>query len=950
MQCIKNYATHNIKKEVLKVEKLGSWISKHRWFIITIFLALSVFMAYEASKVQVIDNITKYVPANDPEISFYNDVANRFKMNNLVLVGMKYSSLFSIDSLRNISDITKGIQEINGVKSVISLTNAPWIENVNGSVQVSKIDEVLKNEKSVNLEALRKSVMSSPIFKGQFVSPDGHSAMMMISLSASMTEKEDIQVTREIEDYIAAHSKAQKIHYTGIPPSNLSAKKIALKNMEILIPLSLLAVALILLLVFRNAVGFLLPLLSVIISSTWTVGLIHILGYTMTLANIAIPVVVIALGNAYGIYVVNKYFEEKDKDHVVRVSHTLRDIGIAILLSALTTVASFLSLLTVNINPIRAFGVFTAIGITFALLINLFFTPTMSSFSSKHASWKKEESGFWKKVAVVVLKHRVAFITLTFLIVGAFGIYILKIQSDMRLSVLLGNDNDVVESMDYFNDNFNGSDFLIVDFKGKATDPYLLRSEKLASLYALTHFKGVVGGTYSLATMIQEMNQRFNDKNYIPLQNDKIQNLWFLMQGNDLSQLVDNSLDESIEQIRVKPNSMQKIKILRSQLNEFVNSHVFKSYSYVDLSNCSKEEKKLAERAMANYLGAYIIAFDEDVSSSVAEKIADKIANVSAEEVLKSNSSKASNELIDYLNSLDMLEGFSPETLSTLKKSMEQSLKDGYSQSNFESSLKTAIGEDNEEMIAPILESQIPTIVDKFRTDYVKSLLEEELKSSSLNAKEIDNLALELSDRIVAIPTENGKYHIQIGITGIPIVYNHVSDMLIRSQYESMALSAIVVFILLVLQTSSWIMALIGLIPVGLTVLFNFSIMGMFHIPLNAITITIASMTVGVGVDYVVQIFSRFKVEFKKIGNVHDAVVETLATSGKGILYNSLASSAGFAVLFTSNIGGLKQFAILAISTMNVALVLSVFVLVPMLSALSGIFYKKAFKIIKKKG
>ncbi|WP_456400618.1 efflux RND transporter permease subunit [Mesoaciditoga sp.] len=935
------------------MQKLGLWISKHRWFIIVIFLLLSVFMAYEASKVQVIDNITKYVPENDPEISFYNRVANRFKMNNLVLIGMKYHSLFSMSSLKNISEITKGIQKIEGVKSVISLTNAPWIEDVNGSVQVSKINEILKSGKHVNLKSLEKSVMSSPIFKGQFVSPDGRSAMIMASLDASLTEKESINVSKKIEDYVNLHSTAQKVYYTGIPTSNLSARKIALKNMEILIPLSLAAVAIVLLLLFRNAVGFLLPLLSVILSSTWTVGLIRILGYTMTLANIAIPVVVIALGNAYGIYVVNKYFEEKDADHSVRVSHTLRDIGTAILLSALTTIASFLSLVTVNINPIRAFGVFTAIGISFALLVNLLFTPAMASFSKKHASQGKKETkkcNLGRKIANVILKHRVAFIALTFLAIGAVSLYIFKIQSDMRLSVLLGKNNDVVRAMDYFNDNFNGSDFLIVDFKGKATDPYLLRSENLISMYSTNHFKDVVGGTYSLATMIQEMNERFNDQNYIPLQNDKIQNLWFLMQGNDLSQLVDGKLDESVEQIRVKPISMHEIRELRERLEKFVNTYIFKSYSYVDLSNCDEREKVLAERALSDYLNGYFIAIDKDISPIAIKKITHEVVNISTEEILKSKSSNVSNDLVEYLKSLDMLDGFSSKEISKLRSAIEQSLKNGYSQGTFESTLKEKIGEENEEMLAPILEAQIPALVNEFRTEYIENLLKEELKDISLSASTFENLSLELSDRNVAIPTKNGKYHVEIGITGIPVVYNHVSDMLMRSQYESMLLSAIVVFILLVIQTSSLTLSLIGLIPVGLTVIFNFSVMGMFHIPLNAITITIASMTIGVGVDYVVQIFSRFKVEFKKIGKVHEAMVETFATSGKGIVFNSLASSMGFATFFISSIGGLKQFAVLSISTMVVALLLSVFVLVPLLSMLPETFYRKAFKITKKKG
>ena len=926
--------------------KIGSWISKHRWLIIVLFTIVTVFMAYEASQVRIIDDITKYVPENDAVVSFFNKVANEFDMNDLILIGMDYKDLFSKSSLNNINVITNGIKEIRGVKSVISLTNAPWIEAKSGSVEISKIQNFVLN--GGNTERLKKEIMNSPLFKGQFVSPNGKSTLIMVSLNASMSVQQSIKVTKNVENYVKTHSLAQKIYYSGIPPSNLTAQKLAKKNLETLIPLSLLAVALILFVLFRNTLGFLLPIISVIVSSTWSVGFIHLIGCTMTLANVAIPVIVIALGNAYGIYIVNKYLEEKDKDHTVRVFNTLRDIGIAVVLSASTAIASFLSLLTVNINPIRDFGIFTAVGIAFALLTNIFLTPALASFSEKHLSSKAEKSNrFGKNLGEIILKHKWAFISLTLISIGLFSVFILRIQSDMRLSVLLGKQNEVVKSMDYFNRRFNGSDFVIVNFNGNATDPYLLRSERLISIYALNHFKGVVGESYSLAKIIREMNKKFNGQNYIPSNRNKVQNLWFLMQGNNLSQLVNSQRSETVEQLRVNPSSLKEIEKLKKSLSKFTSKYVFKRYSYVNISKCTHKEKELAQESLTTYLTAYLQAKSLMASPTFIKSVVNEAINSTADEFLKRHAKDASNRIINYLKSFGMLEGISANTISNLKSGITESFENGYSQNSLKNALEKSVGLNTEEIFAPIIENQIPNVANGYKVNYIKNLLLHNIKG--LTNEDANSLALVLSEKTVVIPQKNGKYSFKVGITGIPIVYNHVSNMLINAQYESMMISAIIVFILLMIQTSSVLMGFIGLIPVTLTVLFNFSIMGAFDIPLNAITITIASMTVGVGVDYVVQIFSRLRVEFKKSGDVHDAIVKSLATSGRGVLFNSIASSGGFAMLFSSNIHGLRQFGILAISTMIVALILAVLTLPGVLSLMPYSFYEKAFKLKKER-
>ncbi|BBJ28633.1 efflux RND transporter permease subunit [Athalassotoga saccharophila] len=916
--------------------KLGTWIAKHRILIIVLFVGVTIFMGYQAMKIKIVDDITTYVPQNNPENLFLKNVLDNFKMNNLVLVGLEYKDLFSKSSIQNISDLTNGLSKMKDVTSVMSLTNAPWITNVNGSMEISTISKSIP-QTSNQSAALEYEVTHSPIFKGQFVSPNGKSTIILVGLPNFTNPASSISITKKIETFIKNNSTAEKIYFSGLSPSDVYAQSIAIHNISILIPLALLAIALVLLLSFRNLIGFALPLISVIMSSIWVLGTIHLLGMTMTLADVAMPIIVIALGNAYGIYIVNKYMEEGDSDHVVRTSNTLRDIGIAISLSAFTVIIAFLSLLTVGIDPIRYFGIFTALGIFYALIINIIFTPAVSSFYCKNVSQSKGEISFWSKIAKNILKHRLSSMIIAIAIVAGISIFIYKVSPDMSLNKLVGNNNSIGHSMNFFNDQFGGSDFVIVDFKGNALDPYLLRSEILISNYAENNFK-VVGGSYSLARVIQNMNDKFNGQNYIPSSDSKIQNLWFLMKGSNLSEIVNSGATESIVLLRVNVESSKKIKALQDSLTDFINSNIYKRYSYVNLDSASPVEVKSAILSMENYVTDYMKSLNLDYNSTDIDSIVSRILLSSNETVLSKDATNLVNYLTDMIGSYGMISGFST---SDLRMALLDTFKEGYSNKTLEDNLNSKIGPDNTSMISPVIESQDSVLAQIARKDYAKSLLS---NVKGLSDEEVNNLSWTLSSRKIPVYDPNGSNSFDVKLTGVPILTNYVSSIIINDQCESMIISIILVFVLLMIQTNSWLMGLIGIFPVLLTMIVNFGIMGIFGISLNAINITIASMTVGVGVDYVIQIFSRFRIEYGRSNGISDAIIKTFSTSGKGLLLNSISSSAGFAMFFFSTIGGLKQFAILTISTMIISLVLVIILLPSLLSFLREDFLNKKFK------
>jgi len=124
----------------------------------------------------------------------------------------------------------------------------------------------------------------------------------------------------------------------------------------------------------------------------------------------------------------------------------------------------------------------------------------------------------------------------------------------------------------------------------------------------------------------------------------------------------------------------------------------------------------------------------------------------------------------------------------------------------------------------------------------------------------------------------------------------------------------IFVVLFLALMFRSLIVGLISIIPIILTISVNFATMGYFGIGLDSWTAMIASVAIGLGIDYTIHFLHKYHWEVDKLKDGQKATVSTMMTTGKAIFFNAIAVIAGFMVLFTSNfpanrdLGGLVSF------------------------------------------
>jgi predicted RND superfamily exporter protein len=151
---------------------------------------------------------------------------------------------------------------------------------------------------------------------------------------------------------------------------------------------------------------------------------------------------------------------------------------------------------------------------------------------------------------------------------------------------------------------------------------------------------------------------------------------------------------------------------------------------------------------------------------------------------------------------------------------------------------------------------------------------------------------------------------------GIPIIYRNLDDSIINSQIRSLIIALVLVFICLVFLAHSITGGLIGLTPIGFTLLVIFGFMGFTGIPLDIATVLVGSISIGIGIDYSIHFVSRFRKEFKEDKTELEALDKTLETTGKAILINVLTVMMGFLVLVLAELVPLRRFGILVAITM----------------------------------
>lgn len=153
--------------------------------------------------------------------------------------------------------------------------------------------------------------------------------------------------------------------------------------------------------------------------------------------------------------------------------------------------------------------------------------------------------------------------------------------------------------------------------------------------------------------------------------------------------------------------------------------------------------------------------------------------------------------------------------------------------------------------------------------------------------------------------------HLQVRITGAAHLYYVANTLLVEGTIKSIYICLAVVLVLLLFVLRDLWMSLIALVPIFITLLIDFGILGYFKIPLNAGTAMVSTVAIGIGVDYSIHFITWFRTELRKDGNINLALERSIMHKGRAILYNMFVIVGGFLVMVVSRFIPLVQFGVL---------------------------------------
>jgi len=712
-------------------------ILKFRWLIIALVLVATFVFGFQLKNLEINADIISSLPNDDPDAALLKNIGDKYGGNNMGVIILETDNIYQTKVLEHIRAITGSVSEIQGISSVTSLTNVINIKGDDFNIEIGKlVDEYAIPESPEGLETLRKNVMAREMYRGSLVAEDGTATLIIFTLF----DDADVRtVATSVIEKTENLKLPENIYFIGSPMLVNYISDLMRDDLTGLLPIAFLLIAFVLFLSFRSLNGVVLPLLTAVIAIVWTLGIMAMAGYRMSMISNNIPIILLAVGSAYAIHVLNRINQVLEKDSRKAIFQALAYVMVPVILAAITTIIGFMSFIFgAYLDMIIDFGLFTALGTFFACLLSLFFVPAiMAAFSiekrNKAVSEKKLRKSFLSENYLAPLNNLLfkhpKYILITWgvlILLGIGGIFLIERSVDIQDFFKKGNPTRQAEQI--MVEKFGGTKPIFVVFKGDMQSSKVLKTMIRTGAYMKQ--SPDIYTTQSVADLIAEINHVMDGNRVIPDEQDKIEQLWFLLDGNEVMQrFVSEDLDEGI-----------LISKFRSPDNK-------------------------AKKAFATYMKNFI--------------------------------------------------------------------------------------------------------------------------------------------------RENSNPECQIEITGMPFVDITMDRSLINSQLGSLSIALIFVVIFVGIILRSLSSGIYATLPILAAIIILFGVMGFAGISLNMATVLVASVALGIGIDYSIHVISHFNHTYKITKDPVKAIEDTIMISGKAIIINVTSVSAGFLVLIFSDMVPLQYFGFL---------------------------------------
>jgi uncharacterized protein len=444
-------------------------ILRNRIAFLAILAAITAFMGYKASFVEMSYEYAKMLPANDTSYKEHLYFKKIFgEESNTFVIGFQDSNLFSLEKFNNYKKFESEVKTLNGVTGILSVGSTINLTK-NKELKQFEVEEIFDTIFSSQSE-LDKQVnilKNLPFYKNLLFNDTSKVYLTAITLSKDiLNSKERIHLINNITDSFEKFSDKYSItpHYSGLPYIRTQISQKIKDEIKLFTILALIVSIIVLFLFFRSFKVVFFSALIVGIGVVWAVGTIVLFDFRITILTGMIPPLLIVIGIPNSIFLLNKYHSEYKRhgNKIKALQRVIHKIGNAIFLTNLTTAAGFGTFIITSSDILREFGIIASINIMGVFVLALLLIPIIFSFLKppkrrhiKHLEYKGVNY-LLEKLVYVTLNHRktVYIIAIGIFVVGLVGISQMKSTGYMVDD--LPKKDPIYLDLKFFEKNFSG--------------------------------------------------------------------------------------------------------------------------------------------------------------------------------------------------------------------------------------------------------------------------------------------------------------------------------------------------------------------------------------------------------------------------------------------------------------------------------------------------------------
>ena len=384
------------KQKIDSGKKIADFVIKWRFPILMTILAITLFFAFQVTKLQVYTDFGDLLPQSHLYVKIHNEFREIFGGANLLLIAVevKEGTIFNVDTLKKVKEISEELVKIPGVDRYkilsISQRKVKDVRVTDWGIETVPLMYPFLPENDTEMENLKKAVYTNDLHYGTLVSMDSKSALIMSDFF-----EEDVDYKHLFEKLKEIREKNEDentiISIVG-NPMHLGIVRNLVGEVVLILIITTLVILVYMYFTYQSRRGMIIPIISALLSGIWGLGFMSMLGFNLDPLVIVLPFLIALMTARHAMQKVNRYMEEYIKEGSSKLA--ARNVVEAMFMAGITGVvtdAFGIGLVALAPIPIlQKISISCAFWSIATIIFALIFTPILLSYTPESAKLKSK--------------------------------------------------------------------------------------------------------------------------------------------------------------------------------------------------------------------------------------------------------------------------------------------------------------------------------------------------------------------------------------------------------------------------------------------------------------------------------------------------------------------------------------------------------------------------------